>query len=47
MNKPAETAVSEADKPGAALKSLTFRLPLEVHKRVLVFCERTGSDGES
>ena len=36
MKKPAEIVVPEADKPGPALKSLTFRLPLEVHKRVLV-----------
>jgi hypothetical protein len=46
MNKPADIPDPEAEKLGPVLKSLTFRLPLEVHKRVLEFCERTGSDGE-
>jgi len=47
MNKPADIPDPEAEQLGPALKALTFRLPFEVHKRVLEFCERTGSDGEA
>ena len=47
MNKPADIPDPEAEPLGPALKALTFRLPFKGHKRVLEFCERTGSDGEA